>query len=640
MNYEAIYHSTDSQYCHAIDKNTVVIRLRAKRGDLEECIVCYGDRVYPREEVRVDTAQMCIAASDRFFDYFEAVIHTDLTRLCYYFILSDGSMSTYYYGYDFHDKLEFNRNLYFQLSYIREEDIADVPEWAKRAVIYQIFPDSFATSKGFLSGEGLKIPLPVSDAEGSGKSGSGGSDGIDASMIDTGGVHSSEKMDNRKHVYSSKSVLYSKGKLGGTLGGIIDNIPYLEELGIDCIYLTPIFTAGEYHKYDTIDYLSVDPCFGDLRTLKELVARCHQAGIRVILDGVFNHCGAGFFAFRDVVEKGEASKYKDWFFIKSFPINIDNPNYDTFAYVWNMPKLNTGNRETAEYFINVGTYWIKEADIDGWRLDVANEVNHDFWREFRKAVRAVKPNAFLLGEVWFDAPEWLGGDQFDSLMNYGFSYVCVDFFAKRIINVKQFSDRIGYLLMRYKKNVQYVQMNLLDSHDVPRFLSLAGGDVRRLKLAVLFMMTHIGAPNIYYGDEKGLAGMAENDYRKPMQWEDTEYSNDILNYYKKLIAIRKEYMELMLGDYVTRDVDIAANTLVFSREANGKRLYVIINNSEFPVRYMLDVSDENSCDGNSMTALELMSGKTYDIKDSRVCLELDELSGMIVKVITDPEFWQ
>jgi len=586
MNYEAIYHSTDSSYCHALDKNTVVIRLRAKRGDLEQCIVCYGDRVCPEEMVRVESAKMRLAASDRFFDYFEAVLHVRITRLCYYFILSDGRTSVYYYGYDFHDRLGSNRNQYFQLPYIREEDIADVPEWAKRAVIYQIFPDSFASAERSLTGTGREIQI------------------------------------------EGDAAVRSKSRLGGTLGGIVDNIGYLEDLGINCIYLTPIFTAGEYHKYDTIDYFSVDPCLGDMKTLKELVARCHSSGIRVILDGVFNHCGAGFFAFRDVLEKGEASKYKDWFFIKSFPVNFDEPNYECFAYVRNMPKLNTGNSEVVEYLTNVGVYWIKEADIDGWRLDVANEVDHGFWRHFRKAVRAVKPDAFLVGEVWYDAPEWLSGDQFDSLMNYSFLYTCTDFFAKRVINVKQFSDRIGYLLMRYRKNVQYAQMNLLDSHDVPRFLSQAGGDVRRLKLAVLFMMTHVGAPCIFYGDEKGLDGMAEIEYRKPMQWDDTEYSKDIRNYYKKLISIRKDNMDLMLGDYVARDADIGKNILVFTREADGRRLYVIINNGESPAEYELNFVES----AGTMTAVDLITGETFVARDSKVKLTLDALSGMVIKI--------
>ncbi|NLN65951.1 MAG: hypothetical protein GX144_11200 [Clostridiaceae bacterium] len=361
--------------------------------------------------------------------------------------------------------------------------------------------------------------------------------------------------------------------------------------------------------------------------------------IRVILDGVFNHCGADFFAFRDVLEKGEQSRYKDWFFIKDYPVCCDKQNYECFAYVSSMPKLNTGNPEVMAYFIDVGTYWIKEADIDGWRLDVANEVNHDFWRAFRKAVRDVKPDAFLIGEIWFDAREWLMGDQFDSVMNYGFMDTCADFFAKGIINVKQFDDRMSYLRMRYKKDIQQVQMNLIDSHDVPRFLSKAGGDIRKLKLAVLFMMTHVGIPTVYYGDEKGLDGLCEKDYRKPMQWGESETSNQLFEFYQKLITIRKEHMDLMTGDYITIDRELVCNTIVYFREANGKRLFVIINNSESVVQYTLDVryckkgeSRPELPDKHGYMA-ELISGKTYMLEGNAVTVTLEPLSGMILKRI-------
>lgn len=584
MVYEAVYHSTDSEYCHALDKNTIVLRLRAKRGDLTRCIVCYGDRVYPKELVRVDAAEMTITASDGLFDYFEAEIKTDLTRICYYFILSDATTSVYYYGYAFHEKLDYNRNQYFQLSYNRLEDIAQVPAWATEAVLYQIFPDSFATGREWISETGKIITVE--------------------SETQTGLEGKSAK--NPGH----ESSILSKSKLGGTLRGIIENIPYLQNLGINCLYLTPIFTAGEYHKYDTIDYFSVDPCFGDMDTLKELVSKCHSHGIRVLLDGVFNHCGENFFAFRDVLEKGEKSEYRDWFFIHDYPVRQNPPNYECFAYVRSMPKLNTGNAEVVEYFLNVGRYWIREADIDGWRLDVANEVNHDFWRAFRKAVKEVKPDAFLIGEIWFDAREWLLGDQFDSLMNYGFRDACIDFFAKRVINVKQFDDRINYLRMRYKKNVQLVQMNLLDSHDVSRFLSQAEGDIRKLKLAVLFMMTHVGIPTVYNGDEKGMEGLKEQDYRKPMQWKDNEDSLELFDFYRKLISIRKKHMDLMTGGYCTLDADLACNTLVFTREADQKRLYILINNSEFPVQYTLDISGA-PIKAECWRATPLCPGNTY-----------------------------
>jgi len=583
MFLEAIYHSTDSEYCHAIDENTILLRLRAKKGNLSKCVVCYGERYYPRENVLVTPVDMNKVASDSLFDYFEAEITTGFERICYYFILYDGKSSIYYDGSGFHEHPNINRTLYFQIPYIRKEDIADVPEWAKRAIIYQIFPDSFATSKGHISGKSIEVPL--------------------------------------------REGITVRSKLGGNLRGIIENLPYIEELGVNCIYLTPIFTANSYHKYDTVDYYSVDPCFGDNDTLKELVSKCHESGIKVILDGVFNHSGADFFAFRDVLEKGEKSRYKDWFFIDDFPVRYDdNPNYKCFAYVKFMPKLNTGNPEVIEYFTKVGTYWIKEADIDGWRLDVANEIDHNFWRAFRKAVRSVKPDAFLLGEIWHDAREWLQGDQFDSAMNYMLTYACIDFFVKRNINVEQFDARIQNLRMRYKKDIQYAQMNLLDSHDVSRFLSLAGGDVRVLKLATLFMMTHVGIPNIFYGDEKGIEGITEDEYRRPMMWEDTERSKDIFNYYRKLISIRKKYMDVMLGNYVTREVDILKNVYVYSREAGGKKLYIVINNSEHPVRVDVKVGDSVS------NVTELLHDRVYPVTDSKVSLELDAISGAILEV--------
>lgn len=613
MVYEAVFHSTDSEYCHALDSHTIVIRLRAKRGDLTHCVLCYGDRVYPKEIVRVDTVEMTVSASDELFDYYEAVIQTDLTRICYYFILSDGTVSVYYYGYAFHEKLDYNRNQYFQLSYVRREDIADVPAWVKGAILYEIFPDSFASDFGLITGIRKEIPVEC-------------------------GEENVPQYKNSNNSGIMKKQIPSKSKLGGTLRGIIENLPYLEDLGINCLYLTPIFTAGEYHKYDTIDYFSVDPCFGDMDTLKELVSECHARGIRVILDGVFNHCGENFFAFRDVLENGVNSRYRDWFFIRDYPVRTDPPNYECFAYVKSMPKLNTGNPEVAAYFTGVGEYWIREAGIDGWRLDVANEVNHDFWRSFRKAVKSLKPDAFLIGEIWFDAREWLMGDQFDSLMNYGFANACIDFFARRVIQVKQFDDRMSYLRMRYKKNVQQVQMNLLDSHDVPRFLSLAGGDIRKLKLAVLFMMTHIGIPTVYYGDEKGMDGLKEDDYRRPMLWRDTDASRELTDFYRKLISIRKKNMDQMMGEYRTIDTDLAGNTLVYSRVANGKKLFVILNNSEFPVQYTLDISrscqkpmkKETEGTGKEVILNDLLSGRQYSTQGSVVTVALEELSGIIL----------
>jgi glycosidase len=582
MHREAIYHTTYSEYSHAIDDNTVIIRIRTGKNDIKQCYVCLGDRMCPDNPISVETVVMAKVAQDKLFDYFEAKIRVAYTRICYYFILFDGKMSVYYYNNEFYETLAYERQLYFQFHYLRQEDIAHVPQWAKEAVIYQIFPDSFVASKGDFLSEGISITLGNN--------------------------------------------LYSRNRLGGTLDGILENLGYLVDLGINCIYLNPIFTARSYHKYDTIDYFSIDPCFGDNEKFKRLVEKCHELNIRVILDGVFNHCGTSFFAFMDVLEKQEASKYRDWFFIKDFPVKIDDPpNYVCFAYVKDMPKLNTGNPKVKDYFLDVATYWIKEADIDGWRFDVADEVNHDFWREFRKSVKSVKKDAFLIGEVWDGSKAFLQGDQFDSLMNYGFTNACVDFFAKRSINAEQFDARVNFLLMRYKQNIQYAQMNLLGSHDTTRFLSLCGGDVRKLKLAALFLMTHVGIPSIYYGDEKGLTGIGKDEeYRKPMLWMDDSYSKEIFNFYKKLVSIRRRYMPIMLGNYTTVKADIGKNLYVFSRREGEEKLTIALNNGERVQNLELSVENERK------EVCDILNDTVHTVYDKKIIVELPPFSGRIL----------
>lgn len=581
MFLEAIEHIPDSSYAHAIDESTLVIRLRAKKGDIKECILFYGDRVFPKEPISVTDVEMRIVASDLLFDYFEVDVKSEYTRVCYYFWLSDGITSTYYFGNEFRSTPRCSRTEYFQFPYIRREDIAAVPEWAKAAVIYQIFPDSFATSRKFIS------------------------------KVNNAIEHTSGEV--------------CKSRNGGTIKGITENLDYLSDLGINCIYLNPIFSAGAYHKYDTIDYFTVDPCFGDNDTFKEFVQECHKRNIKVMLDGVFNHSGAGFFAFKDIMKNGESSRYKDWYYKMQFPVQYtEKPNYECFAYVREMPKLNTGNPEVIEYFCNVGTYWIKEFDIDGWRLDVANEIDHDFWRSFRKAVKAVKPDAFLVAEIWEDSHSWLQGDQFDSSMNYRFAYLCREFFAESKMSVDDFDAKINSLKMRYKRPITQAQMNFLDTHDVPRFLSYCRGDGRRLKLAALFTFMSQGVPSIYYGDEKGFSGVEEDAYRKPMAWEDDKVQAELTDYYKKLIRIRKEFMPVFFGECKTIIKDNGKNLYAYTMEAGQQKVTVVVNNSEFVRKTRIQ---ENGLKG---TLRDALSGETYTISNNEVQIELQPLSGAVL----------
>ncbi|TWD94527.1 alpha amylase catalytic subunit [Neobacillus bataviensis] len=294
---------------------------------------------------------------------------------------------------------------------------------------------------------------------------------------------------------------------GGDLEGIIENINHLVKLGVTGIYFTPIFKAVTNHKYDTIDYMEIDPHFGDKFTFKELVEVCHKNGIRVMLDAVFNHSGFYFNAFQDVLEKQEKSNYKDWFHLREFPVQaFPEPNYDTFAFTHMMPKLNTEHPEVKEYLLHVAKYWIEEFDIDGWRLDVANEVDHEFWRAFRKTVKAIKPDAYILGEIWHDSMPWLQGYQFDAVMNYPFTNTSLDFFAKDKINAEEFAQQLTKVLTSYPKNVNEVAFNLLGSHDTPRVLTVCDENIDKLKLLFLFQLSFIGTPCIYYGRRNRING--------------------------------------------------------------------------------------------------------------------------------------
>lgn len=521
MLYSSIMHIPQSKDAFMTGEHELTLRLTAQAGDLSKCVAFYGDRVCPYDPIKVMPAAMSIVASDGIHDYFEAVIDSELTRICYYFQLTDKEGEISYYSESGFDKeIHHDRTQYFQFPYLRRENLGRIPDWSYDIVMYHIFPDSFASGKNHIDRIAKKCTL--------------------------------------------KDGLTSYGKNGGTIKGITESVSYIASMGFNCIYLNPVFRAASYHKYDIIDYMEIDPCLGDKEDLKRMVSECHKYGIRVILDGVFNHCGSGFFAFRDVLQNQERSKYKDWFYKLNFPVKYtDNPNYETFAYVKEMPKLNTSNTEVVDYFCKVGRYWIKETDIDGWRLDVANEVDHDFWRAFRNAVRAEKKDVFLIGEIWEDSSVWLMGDQFDSTMNYRFSNICRDFFARQKIKVSEFDHQIQGMLMRYSSDVALAQMNFLDTHDIPRFFSSCNGDTCKLKMAVFFLMTAPGVPSVFYGDECCLSGITESEYRQPMQWDCI--NDDMTEFFRHCITARNNHIELRRGNYRTVLTDDEKKIYMFER---------------------------------------------------------------------------
>ena len=534
MKQDAVLHIPMSEYCCGLDERRIVYRLRCARDDLKHVTLFYADTACRVNPILFTAVPMEKILSDTFHDYWQVIVESPYNRVYYYFQLDDGEQTTLYYSGLFTNQLAQDRSEYFKLPFNHRADIARVPEWVKDAVVYNIFPDSFASGKCRIAGT------------------------------------------SQPRQFGGQTL---RGRLGGTLEGVTRNIDYLKNLGINCVYLNPIFAAGEYHKYDLLDYYHADPCFGGDEAFREMVEALHAANIRVIIDGVFNHCGWHFFAFEDVLKNQEKSPYRDWFYDLTFPVRRPEtaeelPDYACFAYERMMPKLNTANPEVRKYFCGVGAYWVREYHIDGWRLDVASEVNDGFWRAFREAVKGVDPEALLIGEVWESAGHWLRGDMFDSAMNYDFRKNCRDFFGLEAISAREFSARVTDMMYRYPTGILQGQLNLLDSHDVNRFLSYCRGDIRRFRLAEVFLFTSPGAPSVFYGDELGMDGNSEFTLRGPMPWNTPRH--DERAFFKSLTALRRDNEALATGSFRAVYAD-EKGLMVYRRALSGQRITVALN---------------------------------------------------------------
>lgn len=539
----AVLHIPQSQYAFPESEHRLNIRIRVKKHDLSQCILYYADRVCRSTPIEFYEFPMKVCAEDESFEYYEASLNTEFSRVCYYFKLIKGSEWTYYYADrftkklpDFHidGKIVDGRSEYYQYPFILREEIPDVPAWFKTALVYNIFPDSFANGKRLVQ-EGAK----------------------------------EKRFDNGR---------ICKSRLGGTLKGITENIDYIQKMGFTCLYLNPIFVGGEYHKYDVMDYYHIDPCLGTEDDFRKLVETLHKRGMRIVIDGVFNHCSWKFFAFEDVVEKGKASRFCKWFYDLSFPVirpqnPQEIPNYTCFAYERKMPKLNTAEEEVQAYFADVGAYWVKEFHVDGWRLDVANEIDRNFWRKFRCAVRKANPEAVLIGEVWENAQTWLRGDMFDSVMNYEFRRICKEYIATEEADAEKTAYQFEQMRLRYPTNISNGQLNLLDSHDVPRFLSLCKGNVEKWKLACVLLMLMPGVPSLFYGDERGIMGVKEEEYRSPMLWR-TEAT--LVEFVRKIAEVRNSYIT-KVSDYRPVWKYIREGMFAFERSNEEARLFVMVN---------------------------------------------------------------
>ena len=440
------------------------------------------------------------------------------------------------------------------------------PDWVKHAVFYQIFPDRFARSK-----QPRKRLLK----------------------------------NARWEDWNAMPTL--QGYKGGDLWGILEQLDYLQNLGINAIYFTPIFQSASNHRYHTHDYYLVDPMLGGNSAFKELLDAAHARNIKVVLDGVFNHSSRGFFFFHDVLENGPHSPWVNWFKIEEWPLSAYNGEFPANYVGWGgnraLPEFNHDNPEVREYIMEIAEYWIKFG-IDGWRLDVPFEIKvPGFWQEFRDRVKAINPEAYIVGEVWGDSREWLDGTQFDGVMNYLFAAPTIAFTAGDRVEMEQVQDRsyqpypplfageyaqkIQELLELYPWEIQLTQLNLLASHDTARLISIAGGDRASVELATLLLMTYPGAPSIYYGDEVGLVGRLDPDSRRGFPLE-AEWDREIHEQHRKLIALRHAYAALRTGAY---QVLFAQGTVyAFARILGAEELIVAVNIGTEPAHASFEVT--------------------------------------------------
>ncbi|WP_273365305.1 glycoside hydrolase family 13 protein [Alicyclobacillus herbarius] len=489
-------------------------------GTVRSVTVESGDRY--KSEFDCET-RMTHVGCDGEYDVFVAEVPTTTRRLKYRFRVAVGSFGTvrrrqpgrfravsflpnrpglYWFG-----ELGIARDPdaagVFQLPYVCARDVFNPPSWVYSTVCYQIFPDRFS------NGDPSLTP-------------------VDADPWD-----------------ASPTPL---NRLGGDLRGIRHRLPYLQKLGINLIYLTPIFKAPSNHKYDTTDYFAIDEQFGTKEELRRLVAEAHEVGIRVVLDAVFNHCGAGFAPFQDVLKNGRTSNYWDWFFIRGDTVDMTAVNYETFANrVANMPKLNIANPEVEAYLLKVAVHWITECDIDGWRLDVANEIDHVFWRKFRSVVKAAKPDALIIGEIWHNSLPWLRGDQFDGVMNYLFRDLTLSGLVDRQLDARRLAGRLTKLLYLYPDAAIQSQFNLLGSHDTERLRTHAHGDREAVLQAFALQFLFPGIPMIYYGDEVGMEGGNDPGCRAGMVWNEEQQDATSLEGIRQLAWLKRQHPALHGG---------------------------------------------------------------------------------------------
>ncbi|HIU15000.1 MAG TPA: alpha amylase N-terminal ig-like domain-containing protein [Candidatus Ventricola intestinavium] len=502
----AIDHIPWLEYRHTLSDGRVCIRLRTGKGEFDAVTLRYAHNYAEGAPFsRAWEVPMERMWRDETHEVWQAVFMPEDPRILYCFLLRAQGVRLVHDAGGTRAEPQNPADVkafHFAHAYPAREK----PQWARGCVGYQIFPDRFR-------------------------------------RVDVPGEEPVEPWGSPR--------VANEYRFGGNLKGILEAVPYLRELGVGVVYMTPIFLSDTSHRYNTFDYYQIDPLLGSLEDLRTLADALHAGGIRIVLDGVFNHCGLGFAPFQDALQNGRDSRYADWFFFgEQYPCG-----YMTFGEKWAyMPKLNMQNPDCAAYFLNVGRYWLREAHVDGWRLDVSPEVWPDFWRQFRRAVLDENPDAILIAECWDDSREWCSiGDMFDGTMHYVLSDAIWGFFAEGRTDLAQFDAEVNRAMMLYPQEVQNSMWNFLSSHDTARMLTRCGNQTRKMRAAAFFQMTHPGVPVIYYGDELGMRGGPDPDCRRCMTWERVP-SSRMLAYYRRLTQMRGSLRVLREGTLITHEV--------------------------------------------------------------------------------------
>ena len=579
IQFGSIYHMPWLEYRHALPDGRVCLRLQTGRGEFTRVTArVTSNYALPDFFKKADEYEMQVAYRDQWHDFYECVFTPRDLRLKYLFVLQSDELTFKLDACGLHAGADAPEDVSEAFAFAYAYPADPMPEWARGCVGYQIFPDRFR-----------REPAPG----------------------DTEAVEpwSSARVQNEY-------------RFGGNLRGIIKAVPYLKELGVEIIYTTPLFLSETSHRYNTFDYFKIDPLLGTEDDLRTLCDTLHQNGMRIVLDGVFNHSGLQFAPFVDAMAKGEASPYYDWFcFDKRMP-----HGYHTFGGWKYMPKLNLRNPGCAQYFLDVGRYWLEKCHIDGWRLDVSPEVWPDFWRQYKKMMREVNPDSLMIAECWDDSREWLTqGDMFDATMHYVLSRNIWARFCRHDITVEQFDWALNRAAMLYPQRTQEVLWTFLGSHDTQRVRTRAGGDLRMLHAASFFQFTYLGSPIIYYGDELGMEGGDDPFCRFPMRWDNVE-GNPTHAHYQKLARIRRQTPALRVGSFRTHAA-LENGLYAYVRETAGQQVLCVVNTGLEPAKARLALPGGLS----GLAAVhDLYADRSLPVEVGAVCVRLGVGVGLIL----------